>query len=75
MLQLLKLNITDLVHFDFMDPPDPETLMRALGEHTHLHSGIPILVTTVDVLIKDILHIYWSVLPLFSSFNDFPYKR
>ncbi|KAI3631561.1 hypothetical protein MIR68_010444 [Amoeboaphelidium protococcarum] len=29
-LQLLKLGITDLVHFDFMDPPAPETLMRAL---------------------------------------------
>jgi len=29
-LQLKKLGITDLVHFDFMDPPAPETLMRAL---------------------------------------------
>jgi pre-mRNA-splicing factor ATP-dependent RNA helicase DHX15/PRP43 len=29
-LQLLKLGIEDLVHFDFMDPPAPETLMRAL---------------------------------------------
>ncbi|CAM9242893.1 unnamed protein product, partial [Phaeothamnion confervicola] len=29
-LTLLKLGITDLVHFDFMDPPAPETLMRAL---------------------------------------------
>lgn len=25
-----KLGIDDLVHFDFMDPPAPETLMRAL---------------------------------------------
>ena len=25
-----KLHIEDLVHFDFMDPPAPETLMRAL---------------------------------------------
>jgi len=24
------LGIDDLVHFDFMDPPAPETLMRAL---------------------------------------------
>ncbi|KAI9202968.1 P-loop containing nucleoside triphosphate hydrolase protein [Polychytrium aggregatum] len=29
-LQLKKLQIDDLVHFDFMDPPAPETLMRAL---------------------------------------------
>jgi pre-mRNA-splicing factor ATP-dependent RNA helicase DHX15/PRP43 len=29
-LQLKKLGIDDLVHFDFMDPPAPETLMRAL---------------------------------------------
>eukprot|EP00002_Diphylleia_rotans_P005867 TRINITY_DN1507_c0_g1_i11.p1 TRINITY_DN1507_c0_g1~~TRINITY_DN1507_c0_g1_i11.p1 ORF type:complete len:713 (+),score=145.57 TRINITY_DN1507_c0_g1_i11:50-2188(+) len=29
-LLLKKLGIDDLVHFDFMDPPAPETLMRAL---------------------------------------------
>jgi len=29
-LRLKKLGIEDLVHFDFMDPPAPETLMRAL---------------------------------------------
>ena len=29
-LDLKKLGIDDLVHFDFMDPPAPETLMRAL---------------------------------------------
>merc|ERR1740138_962393 len=29
-LMLKKLGIEDLVHFDFMDPPAPETLMRAL---------------------------------------------
>lgn len=29
-LQLYKLGVQDLVHFDFMDPPAPETLMRAL---------------------------------------------
>ncbi|KAG5463376.1 MAG: P-loop containing nucleoside triphosphate hydrolase protein [Olpidium bornovanus] len=29
-LQLKQLKIDDLVHFDFMDPPAPETLMRAL---------------------------------------------
>lgn len=29
-LTLKKLGIEDLVHFDFMDPPAPETMMRAL---------------------------------------------
>ena len=29
-LTLKKLDIHDLVHFDFLDPPAPETLMRAL---------------------------------------------
>eukprot|EP00760_Papus_ankaliazontas_P036423 PhM_4_TR8307/c0_g1_i1/m.25024/K12820/DHX15, PRP43; pre-mRNA-splicing factor ATP-dependent RNA helicase DHX15/PRP43 len=29
-LQMMKLGIRDLVHFDFMDAPAPETLMRAL---------------------------------------------
>lgn len=29
-LQMLKLGVNDLVHFDFMDPPVPETMMRAL---------------------------------------------
>ena len=29
-LQLKKLGVNDLVHVDFMDPPAPETLMRAL---------------------------------------------
>lgn len=29
-LELKKLGINDLVHFDYMDPPAPETVMRAL---------------------------------------------
>eukprot|EP00172_Hildenbrandia_rubra_P002223 Plantae.Rhodophyta-Hildenbrandia_rubra.ctg29237.p1 GENE.Plantae.Rhodophyta-Hildenbrandia_rubra.ctg29237~~Plantae.Rhodophyta-Hildenbrandia_rubra.ctg29237.p1 ORF type:complete len:725 (+),score=102.98 Plantae.Rhodophyta-Hildenbrandia_rubra.ctg29237:133-2307(+) len=29
-LQLVTLGIEDLVHFDFIEPPDPERLMRAL---------------------------------------------
>lgn len=29
-LSLKRLGVEDLVHFDFMDPPAPETLMRAL---------------------------------------------
>jgi HrpA-like RNA helicase len=35
-LTLLKLGIEDLVHFDFMDPPAPETLARALEELNYL---------------------------------------
>ena len=34
--QLKKLGIDDLVHFDFMDPPAPETLMRALEQLNYL---------------------------------------
>uniref|UniRef100_A0A8C5ERC5 RNA helicase n=1 Tax=Gouania willdenowi TaxID=441366 RepID=A0A8C5ERC5_GOUWI len=37
-LQLKKLGIDDLVHFDFMDPPAPETLMRALELLNYLAS-------------------------------------
>ena len=36
MLTLLKLGIEDLVHFDFMDPPAPETMMRALEQLNYL---------------------------------------
>lgn len=35
-LELKKLGIDDLVHFDFMDPPVPETMMRALEELNYL---------------------------------------
>ena len=35
-LELKKLGINDLVHFDFMDPPAPETMMRALEELNYL---------------------------------------
>lgn len=35
-LELKKLGIDDLVHFDFMDPPAPETMMRALEELYYL---------------------------------------
>mmetsp|Transcript_13299 Transcript_13299/g.23867 ORF Transcript_13299/g.23867 Transcript_13299/m.23867 type:complete len:698 (-) Transcript_13299:38-2131(-) len=31
-LTLIKLGIHDVVHFDYMDPPAPETLMRALEQ-------------------------------------------
>jgi pre-mRNA-splicing factor ATP-dependent RNA helicase DHX15/PRP43 len=35
-LQLLRVGIQDLVHFDFMDPPAPETLMRAYEQLNYL---------------------------------------
>jgi pre-mRNA-splicing factor ATP-dependent RNA helicase DHX15/PRP43 len=35
-LELKKLGVQDLVHFDFMDPPAPETMMRALEELNYL---------------------------------------
>lgn len=38
-LTLLKLGVTDIVHFDFMDPPAPETMMRAL-EQLHYMNAI-----------------------------------
>lgn len=37
-MQLKKLGIDDLVHFDFMDPPAPETLMRALELLNYLNA-------------------------------------
>lgn len=35
-LALKKLGIDDLVHFDFLDPPAPESLMRALEQLNYL---------------------------------------
>ena len=35
-LCLKKLGVSDLVHFDYMDPPAPETLMRALEQLNYL---------------------------------------
>lgn len=35
-LQLKKLGIDDIVHFDYMDPPAPETLMRALEQLNYI---------------------------------------
>eukprot|EP00698_Gefionella_okellyi_P023437 TRINITY_DN8012_c0_g1_i1.p1 TRINITY_DN8012_c0_g1~~TRINITY_DN8012_c0_g1_i1.p1 ORF type:complete len:726 (+),score=167.50 TRINITY_DN8012_c0_g1_i1:67-2178(+) len=37
-LLLKKLKIDDLVHFDFLDPPAPETLMRALEQLNYLQA-------------------------------------
>ncbi len=35
-IQLKKLGVTDLVHFDFIEPPSPESLMRGLEELYYL---------------------------------------
>lgn len=35
-LYLKKLGIDDIVHFDYMDPPAPETLMRALEQLNYI---------------------------------------
>ena len=35
-MQLKRLGVEDLVHFDFMDPPAPETLIRALEQLNYL---------------------------------------
>jgi len=35
-LTLIKLGIQDIVHFDFIDPPAPETMMRALEQLNYL---------------------------------------
>lgn len=35
-LTLIKLGIEDIVHFDFIDPPAPETMMRALEQLNYL---------------------------------------
>ena len=35
-LNMKKLGIDDLIHFDFVDPPSPEVLMRALGKYNSL---------------------------------------
>ncbi|KAH0487281.1 MAG: hypothetical protein KVP17_002582, partial [Porospora cf. gigantea B] len=37
-MTLLKAGIEDLVHFDFMDPPAPETMMRALEQLNYLNA-------------------------------------
>ena len=35
-LYLKKLGIHDIVHFDYMDPPAPETLMRAMEQLNYI---------------------------------------
>ena len=35
-LMLKRLGFDDVVHFDFLDPPSPEALMRALESLNHL---------------------------------------
>ena len=38
-LNMKKLGIDDLIHFDFVDPPSPEVLMRALGKFSEEKFG------------------------------------
>ena len=40
-LNMKKLGIDDLIHFDFVDPPSPEVLMRALGKLLLYHQMPP----------------------------------
>lgn len=35
-LELKKIGVDDLVHFDFLDPPAPETMMRGLEQLHYL---------------------------------------
>ncbi|KAI9334288.1 P-loop containing nucleoside triphosphate hydrolase protein [Obelidium mucronatum] len=53
-LQLKKLGIDDLVHFDFMDAPAPETLMRALELLNYLDAlNDDIELTPTGVMMSD----------------------
>ena len=49
-LQLKKLGIDDLVHFDFMDPPAPETLMRALEMLNYLAVSNNLIFRKIQIL-------------------------
>ena len=35
-VKLVKIGIKDLIHFDFMDPPAPEIVMKALEHLNYL---------------------------------------
>lgn len=48
-LMLKSLGINDLLHFDFMDPPPPETLIRAL-EQVCLYSPVFVIAVVVVVV-------------------------
>lgn len=54
---LKALGIEDLVHFDFMDPPPPETIMRALEQLYALgalNAQVLILQFMIIIIITDI---------------------
>lgn len=63
-LQLKKLGIDDLVHFDFMDPPAPETLMRALELLNYL-AALDDDGNLTDLGLFDILLLFGSVSNVF----------
>merc|ERR1712187_693149 len=49
-----KIGIDDLVHFDYMDPPAPETLMRALETLNYLGAmDDSCLLTEIGVLMSE----------------------
>ena len=65
-LTLLKLGIEDLVHFDFMDPPAPETMMRYVHtvlthpHHPHLSLYTCMNLTAFSLLLIIILYVISS---------------
>lgn len=76
-LTLKKLGIDDLVHFDFMDPPAPETLMRALELLNYLgaldEEGD---LTDMGVQVNNIFyfHVFYCF-SLFPTFSHSPYIK
>ena len=82
-LTLLKLGIEDLVHFDFMDPPAPETMMRCAATlithsytHTHTHtlvcSSAPPFPSLSCLLLLSSFFYYYPPPPL-SSYDPVPH--
>jgi pre-mRNA-splicing factor ATP-dependent RNA helicase DHX15/PRP43 len=78
MVLWLLIGISDIVHFDFMDPPAPETMMRALellnylgalGKSTcfshlkHMHILMILCISRTTLS-------HWSVLSLHMSADD-----
>ena len=66
-LTLKKLGIDDLVHFDFMDPPAPETLMRALELLNYL-GALGTLGSVIHSFIHSMIH---SLMHAFRSRGTF----
>ena len=70
-LTLKKLGIDDLVHFDFMDPPAPETLMRALELLNYLGAlGTCVRACVLASLrtLGSVIHSFTHVVPFYDCF-------